>query len=236
MPPPRKGNGTNQAGGLSGAVLGAADPHSEPPSFSAMCAAIFCGLVSIVVILIACHTTQWFVSDTGSHAGLFVMVEKDWECGDTCPSKTRDQEGGWKDGGTIVYLGGILTSMMIFMTVILNCVNLTEYCTRKKALVACASVDVASLILIALLGVYWYFTSEERSNDTKPDKNGVTTSWTIGPSYLGMGLGAIMSICAAAAAMAAKPEATDEGKEAAIELSSPEVKYKMAPQGFAPSY
>merc|ERR1711937_583648 len=117
MPPKKKKKGELAAVGLSGTVLGAADPSKEAPNFAAMVAVIFCGLVTILAVAVSINTKHWFVSNTGAHAGLFVMVEKNWECGDTCPSKERDQEGGWAQGGMIMFGGGIFVCILSMVSI-----------------------------------------------------------------------------------------------------------------------
>jgi len=215
--------------------MGAEDPRSTPPSFSAMTVAVFGGAVAILVNVIAFFTTHWFVANTGAHAGLRTMVEKDWECGDTCPSIESPQEGNWKQAGEIMMLALVVASLSMILSIMIQCFNMTEYGNRKQALAACGLMDFAATVMVASVLGYWFMTKPDR-DDTTPDSNGVVTTWTMGASYLGAGLGMVMSITAAVGSMVAKPEPEDEGMAAAVELSSPDVRYKMQSPGFAQKY
>lgn len=238
MSSPKK-KADSQSRGFGAQMMGAEDPRSSPPSFSAMMFAIFAGLVSTVVLIIATQTTHWFVANTGAHTGLLVMIEKDWRCGDLCPSVEKDLDGGFKTAGEITILTSLIAGGLMAVSVLIHCVNMTEYGNRQKALCACTLIDAAAVVLCVTMFLQVHLTTEQRNSD-EPDSNGVVPEWSPGASYFACGLSTMLAIAGAVASMVAKPAPEDEGMKAALELASPEVKYKKQnPQGqasFAPKY
>lgn len=226
-------------GGFGGTVLGADDPRSSGHNFPAMMFTIFAASAGLISMMLAINTKYWFVSDTGSHMGLFKLVRKDWECGDTCPMIEEGVSGDWVMAGQITFLAGLLSSILMLLSIVFSCMNLTESTSRRKAIIACASIDVATVTAIVALLAYWQLTSDARvSAADTPDKNGITTTWSVGSSYLGALMAFILCLAGAVSAVVAKPEAEDEGMMAAVELASPNVKYKKGRQGpgFANKY
>lgn len=173
------------AGGLGLEMLGAEDMRRPPSNFGAAMFTIFCASFGCFCLVVSLNTTHWFVSSTGSHVGLMVYTEKDWNCGSSCPNKSSPVSGPWKTAGSAMMLGGYLGVGLMAICVLFQCANLTEHGSRKKALVACSAIDIATLVLTVCLCVYFFVTDEERTRtETQPDANGVSEKWTVGSSML----------------------------------------------------
>jgi len=152
------------------------------------------------------------------------------------PQKKHPVEGDWREAGAIMLLNIFISCGLMVVSIAIHCVNLTEYNSRKKALISCGLVDLAAVLLLAGFILYWHLTAPTRALTT-PNSDGIVLEWSMGASYLAYGLAVVLTISAAVGSMAAKPEPEDEGMAAALELQKPEVKYKMQKSGFsAPKY
>ena len=168
------------------------------------------------------------------------MTVKNWYCGDTeeCGYIVTAHESGsdWAYGGMVMYATSVIAVLMLLISSCLHCVNLGEDGTRENAVYACGLMDGAVVVVLAGMLGYYYMTKSVREDRT-PDKNGVITTWSLGPNFIGTGLCCALIFVGAISSMAAKPDVEDVGMQAAIQLTQAEPeKEAMRPKPTQPNF
>jgi len=218
-------------------ALGSGNPLNEDkPMFSAVLFTILFDLMAMGTLAAALFTDYWFTTNTGARYGLRTMVIHDWICGQQCYSEI-ECEGDWKASGEMMFGVGCLCLIMIFVSIIFQCCNLTPDASRKKALAGCCMLDMSAMICFIGLGMYYIGTNDTRSN-TAPDSNGIVTTYAPGSSYICAMCAALLMVVAVISGVVAKPPPLDEGMQSTVELEEQNHTAQMAhaTKAFAKSY